>query len=165
MYFREQPWQIKHCRVAIYMDTNASSYTALSIVGGKRVTEAQGVGASEIYVIPNPLCGGAPRFRLNVKMPSCLYMDSYLLSYYKDKTVSRPSYLYKTIIGIMGIPLPGNTVFILGRIPDRRLLHSGERARMGFFFMLIILISRIEGSRQNGGKCVCPGDWELTSLW
>ena len=45
---------------------------------------------------------------LNIKMSSWQYGNSH----YKDKTVSRPSYLYN------GNPIPGKTVFILRRGSD-----------------------------------------------
>ena len=48
-----------------------------------------------------------PRGRLNIKMYSYQYSNSH----YKDKTVSRPSYL------CIGIPIHGKTIFVLRRIP------------------------------------------------
>ena len=48
------------------------------------------------------------RGRFNIKTPSCQYRNIH----YKDKTVSRPSYLYN------GNPIPGKTVFILRRVPE-----------------------------------------------
>ena len=66
---------------------------------------------------------------LNTKMPSYQYRDSH----YKDKTVSRPSYLYD------GNPLHGKTVLTLKRRPDELINVWWEHSVKNIFQFSIIL--------------------------
>ena len=63
-----------------------------------------------------------------IKMPSYQYRNSY----YKDKTVSRPSYLYK------GNPISRKTVFVLRRGPDAVSLMTKLESQYLLCFCVVV---------------------------